>query len=63
MKFLLNTYWIDGIINLQIAKTLATGKGKIHGIDNSEAMIAASKKAAAADPFISEICTFESNPP
>ena len=56
---------VDGIIILQIAKILATGKGKIHGVDSSDAMIAASKKAAAADSSISKFCTFEgsSSPP
>ncbi|KAL3423433.1 methyltransferase type 11 [Phlyctema vagabunda] len=48
----------DGVLNLQIAKTLATGKGKIHGIDSSAAMIAAATRdAQAAD--VSSICTFE----
>jgi hypothetical protein len=50
---------VDGIINLQIAKILGTGKGKIHGVDSSDAMIAASKKVAAAESSISKICTFE----
>lgn len=58
-KLWLRALSVDGIINLQIAQTLATGKGRIHGVDSSEDMIKASKKAAAADPSISEICTFE----
>jgi tRNA/tmRNA/rRNA uracil-C5-methylase (TrmA/RlmC/RlmD family) len=50
----------DGIINLQIAETLAKGTGRIHGVDSSAAMITASKKSvAAADASIQNVCTFE----
>jgi hypothetical protein len=50
----------DGIINLQIAETLAKGTGSIHGVDSSAAMINASKNSvAAADASIQKICTFE----
>lgn len=51
----------DGIINLQVAQTLSQGTGRIHGIDSSNDMITSSKKAAASEQSISEICTFESN--
>ena len=50
---------LDGILNLEFAKTLSGGTGKVHGIDSSEAMINAAKKAAAADPAASKTCTFE----
>ncbi|KAK0118098.1 hypothetical protein ONS95_012403 [Cadophora gregata] len=49
----------DGIINVQLAQTLAKGKGKIHGVDASPAMIASAQKAAAADPAASKTCSFE----
>jgi hypothetical protein len=50
---------LDGILNIEFAKTLSKGTGKVHGIDSSEAMINAAKKAAAADPAASKTCTFE----
>jgi hypothetical protein len=37
---------LDGILNIEFAKTLSKGTGKVHGIDSSEAMINAAKKAA-----------------
>ncbi|KAF5872049.1 putative methyltransferase type 11 protein [Botrytis fragariae] len=50
----------DGIIPVQIAHTLSKGSGSIHGIDSSEDMIAAAKKAAATEgEEISGICTFQ----
>jgi len=49
----------DGVLNLQIAQTLAKGKGRIHGVDTSEAMISAAKKAAASDAVAKKVCTFE----
>jgi len=49
----------DGIINLQLAQTLVKGKGKIHGVDASPAMIESAQKAAAADPAASKTCSFE----
>ncbi|KAF7958374.1 hypothetical protein EAE96_001923 [Botrytis aclada] len=50
----------DGIIPVQIAHTLSKGSGSIHGIDKSEDMIAAARKAAAAEgENISGICTFQ----
>lgn len=53
----------DGVLNLQFAQTLAKGKGKIHGVDASEAMIAASKKAAEGDENARSVCTFEGQYP
>ena len=50
---------IDGVLNLQIAQILATGTGKIHGIDSSVAMIESAKKAASSDNAASKVCTFE----
>ncbi|EMR81829.1 putative methyltransferase type 11 protein [Botrytis cinerea BcDW1] len=50
----------DGIIPVQIAHTLSQGSGRIHGIDSSEDMIAAAKKAAiAGGEEISGVCTFQ----
>ncbi|KAF7859442.1 uncharacterized protein EAF02_010890 [Botrytis sinoallii] len=50
----------DGIIPVQIAHTLSKGSGSIHGIDSSEDMIAAAKKAAVAGgEEIPGICTFQ----
>lgn len=50
----------DGIIPVQIAHTLSHGSGRIHGIDSSEDMIAAAKKAAiAGGEEISGVCTFQ----
>ncbi|KAF7919758.1 hypothetical protein BELL_0101g00210 [Botrytis elliptica] len=50
----------DGIIPVQIAHTLSKGSGSIHGIDSSEDMIAAAKKAAVAEgEEIPGICTFQ----
>jgi len=49
----------DGILNLQIAETLAKGSGRIHGIDSSVDMITNAQKAASSSLGISKICTFE----
>ncbi|KAJ5037371.1 uncharacterized protein L3040_007547 [Drepanopeziza brunnea f. sp. 'multigermtubi'] len=49
----------DGIINIQIAQTLAKGSGKIHGIDASHAMIESARKSAAADPAATKAATFD----
>ncbi|KAK6612727.1 methyltransferase type 11 [Botrytis cinerea] len=50
----------DGIIPVQIAHTLSQGSGRIHGIDSSEDMIAAAKKAAiSGGEEISGVCTFQ----
>lgn len=52
--------YVDGIIPVQIAHTLSQGSGRIHGIDSSEDMIAAAKKAAiAGGEEISGVCTFQ----
>ena len=53
----------DGVINLQIAQTLAKGTGKFHGVDSSEEMIYSAKKAASSDAAASKVCTFEGNRP
>lgn len=45
---------------MQFAQTLEKGKGRIHGVDASEAMIAAAKKAAASDSAAEKVCSFES---
>ncbi len=52
---------IDGVINLQLAQTLSQGKGRIHGVDANEAIIAAARKAAASNPAATKTCTFEGN--
>ncbi|KAG4443612.1 hypothetical protein IFR05_000889 [Cadophora sp. M221] len=49
----------DGIINVQLAQVLSKGKGKIHGVDASPAMIEAARKSAAGDSVASKTCTFE----
>ncbi|KAM0176368.1 hypothetical protein ACHAPC_009269 [Botrytis cinerea] len=52
--------YVDGIIPVQIAHTLSQGSGRIHGIDSSEDMIAAAKKAAiSGGEEISGVCTFQ----
>lgn len=50
---------IDGVLNVQFAQTLAKGKGKAHGIDASEAMIAAARKVTTSDAAAEKVCTFE----
>jgi 2-polyprenyl-3-methyl-5-hydroxy-6-metoxy-1,4-benzoquinol methylase len=47
------------VLNLQIAQTLAKGKGGIHGVDASEAMISAAKKAAASDAAAKKFVLFK----
>ena len=37
---------LDGVLDLQIAQVLSKGKGSLHGVDSSHAMIAAADKAA-----------------
>lgn len=48
----------DGVLNIQIAKTLATGTGRIHGVDSSAAMIETAKREAEKEG-VAGICTFE----
>ena len=50
---------IDGVLNIQFAQTLVKGKGKIHGVDASEALISAATKAASSDEAAEKVCTFE----
>ena len=38
---------------------LAKGKGRVHGVDASEAMIAAARQAAASDNTAKEVCSLE----
>ncbi|KAL1844359.1 hypothetical protein VTJ49DRAFT_38 [Mycothermus thermophilus] len=38
----------DGVLNLEMAKVLAQGTGRVHGIDSSPAMISAAQEAAKA---------------
>ena len=45
-------------MDVEIAKRLATGKGRIHGVDSSERMIASSRKAVEAEG-VGERCSFE----
>ena len=52
------TYSIDGVLNIQIAETLAKGKGRIHGIDSSTAMINTAK-LDAEKAGVEKLCTFE----
>ena len=49
---------IDGVLNTQIAETLKKGKGRIHGIDSSTAMINAAR-LDAEKAGVEKICTFE----
>ncbi|KAH7319266.1 methyltransferase, partial [Rhexocercosporidium sp. MPI-PUGE-AT-0058] len=49
----------DGIINIQLGQVLSKGKGKIHGIDASPAMIESAQKSTVADPAASKTCSFE----
>lgn len=50
---------LDGIINLELADVLASGNGRIHGVDSSVSMIASANKAASANPAAAKTCTFE----
>jgi hypothetical protein len=59
LQLLIKRQIIDGVLNIQIAQTLSKGKGRIHGVDASEAMIASARKAAAAGPAAERVCTFE----
>lgn len=56
---LIKCQMVDGVINIHLAQTLAKGKGRIHGVDASEAMIGAARKAAASGPAAEKVCTFE----
>lgn len=47
----------DGVLNVQIGHVLAHGRGSIHGIDSSPAMIAAAEAAVRTAGLSS--CTFE----
>lgn len=49
----------DGVLNVQFASILSKGKGRVHGVDASEAMISAARKAAASDGAAGKVCTFE----
>jgi len=48
----------DGIINLEIAQQLKSGKGSIHGVDSSQDMISSAQKAAKGKGVDGK-CTFE----
>ncbi|KAJ8065940.1 hypothetical protein OCU04_005041 [Sclerotinia nivalis] len=48
----------DGIIPVQLAVTLSKGSGSIHGVDSSEDMIAAARKAAIGEG-VERVCRFE----
>lgn len=37
-------FHLDGILNVEFAKVLATGTGSVHGIDSSPAMIEAARE-------------------
>lgn len=47
----------DGILNVEIAKTLAKGTGHIHGIDSSASMIASAQVLASKST--ASACTFQ----
>lgn len=49
---------IDGVLNLDMARIVAQGSGRVHGIDSSPAMIAAAT-AAAESAGLANKCTFE----
>lgn len=48
------------MLNVQIAQTLAQGKGRIHGVDASEDMIANAKKRVEKDGKAGGKCSFQS---
>lgn len=50
---------VDAVLDIQIAQILAQGKGRLHGIDSSKAMIAAARKKAEEDDAARGRCTFE----
>jgi hypothetical protein len=49
---------LDGVLNVEMAKILANGTGRVHGIDSSPAMIEAAKVAAKA-AGVEQKATFE----
>jgi hypothetical protein len=57
----LNLPFPDGVLDVQIGHVLSQGNGRIHGTDNSPAMIAAAKEAADS-AGLSNKCTFEGKP-
>jgi hypothetical protein len=46
---------VDGILNIEFGKLVAQGKGSIHGIDSSAAMIKSAQELCKDVPT----CTFE----
>lgn len=49
---------VDGVLNLDMAKIVSRGSGRVHGIDSSPAMITAAKAAVEA-AGLADKCTFE----
>ncbi len=51
----------DGVLNVDFARILAQGTGRVHGIDSSAAMIAAAQ-ASASSANLAHKATFEGTP-
>ena len=51
----------DGVLNVDFARILAQGTGRVHGIDSSAAMIAAAQ-ASASSAGLADKATFEGTP-
>ncbi|KAK0617966.1 S-adenosyl-L-methionine-dependent methyltransferase [Bombardia bombarda] len=52
----------DGVLDVELAHILSQGKGRVHGVDSSGAMIEAAKKLSAANAnkhMVEDRCTFE----
>ncbi|KAK3950948.1 S-adenosyl-L-methionine-dependent methyltransferase [Pseudoneurospora amorphoporcata] len=49
----------DGVLDFEIAQVFEGGRGRLHGVDSSKAMIEAAQKKAADDAHLRNTCTFE----
>ncbi|CCC08063.1 hypothetical protein SMACR_01627 [Sordaria macrospora] len=49
----------DGVLDFEIAQVFEGGRGRLHGVDSSKAMIEAAQKKAADDAHLKNTCTFE----
>jgi hypothetical protein len=54
-QWIADMFLTDGILNLEFGKLLAQGKGSVHGVDKSAAMIKSAQELCKDRPN----CTFE----